>query len=138
MTLHAFTDGASRGNPGDSGIGIRITDAGGSELMSLGRYIGRATNNVAEYTALLTCLKLAASLPCTALIVHSDSELLVRQMTGVYKVKDPGLRKHMARVREQLRQVPFPVEFRHIPRGENRAADELANRALNLRADVAD
>jgi ribonuclease HI len=136
VTLHAFTDGASRGNPGESGIGIRLTDAEGRELMAVGRFIGRATNNAAEYTALLTCLEIAAGFPCDRLIVHSDSELLVRQMTGIYKVKNPRLRSCVHRVQERIAQSPFRVEFRHIPREENRLADELANKALNLRGDV--
>lgn len=138
MTVHAFTDGASRGNPGDSGIGVLMKDPEGKVLVSLSDFIGTATNNVAEYTALITCLQLAAETNCTRLIVHSDSELMVRQVQGTYRVKDAGLKPLFARVRELLDAAPFAVEFRHVAREENAGADDLANRGINLRKRIND
>jgi len=136
MRILAFTDGASRGNPGESGIGIHITDEQGTTLVSVGKYIGQATNNVAEYRALLVCLGLAADTPCTQLIVHSDSELMVRQLNGLYRVKDAALKRYFRQVSAKLASLPFPVEIRHVTREENRFADELANRAINVKRDV--
>ena len=138
MTILAATDGASRGNPGESGIGIHITDEKGAVLVSVGKFIGLATNNVAEYQALLTCLGYVASLPCERVIVQSDSELMVRQVNGQYKVKDTMLKRFFQQVQARLTALPFPVEIRHVTREQNRHADELANRAINLRRDVTD
>jgi ribonuclease HI len=136
MILHAFTDGASRGNPGESGIGIIVRDGSNEVLFSLNGYIGTATNNVAEYTALLTLLRRIASHSCTRLIVHSDSELMVRQVNGQYKVKDPGLRKYHQQVVAAISGLPFTVELRHIPREQNREADKLANLGIDTRTEI--
>ena len=125
MNLHAFTDGASRGNPGESGIGIVVRTEAGDTLLAESGYIGRTTNNVAEYIALLTLLDRVRSLPCLRLIIHSDSELLVRQLTGTYKVKSAGLKAHHRRAREALAALPFPVEIVHVTRDLNRDADRL-------------
>ncbi len=133
MTILAFTDGASRGNPGESGIGVILKDSEGKTFLTLGDYIGSATNNIAEYTALLRCLTLAEEQRCDHLIVHSDSELLVRQMEGRYKVKDAGLRSFFDRIQKKLTSAGFRFEIKHILRSENHEADELANRAINLR-----
>jgi ribonuclease HI len=138
MTVHAFTDGASRGNPGESGMGILMRDEGGKTLVSLSDYLGSATNNVAEYIALITCLKLARETKCTRLIVHSDSELIVRQVKGTYRVRDAGLKPYFAQVQELLASVPFKVEIRHITREDNKLADQLANRGINLKRRVND
>lgn len=133
MTVFAYTDGASRGNPGESGIGILLKDENGKVIVALSDYIGSATNNVAEYTALIACLRLAQETNCTRLIVHSDSELMVRQVQGTYKVKDAGLKPLFAQVQELLAAVPFETEFRHVSREENAEADKLANRGINLK-----
>ena len=82
MTLYANTDGASRGNPGESGIGIILRDERGTVVYSGSGYIGRTTNNAAEYQALLACLKKVLQLGCSKLVVRSDSELMVRQLRG--------------------------------------------------------
>lgn len=137
MTLHAFTDGASRGNPGESGIGVVLKDEQGNALTAVGGYIGTATNNVAEYTALLACIRLAANYPCRRLVVHSDSELMVRQLTGKYKIKDATLKQHAQRVRGALKEAPFAFELRHVPREQNREADELANQGIDSRVPLA-
>ncbi len=131
MTILAYTDGASRGNPGESGIGVILKDESGNLLAEHYGYIGRATNNIAEYTALASCLDLVQKMECGNLIVHSDSELMVRQLNGEYKVKDEGIRKHYRRIQKMLEGVPFQFEIRHIPREKNREADQLANRGID-------
>ena len=136
MTIVAHTDGASRGNPGESGIGIRMSTEQGQVLVSLSDYLGIATNNVAEYRALLECLKLAREIQCSHLIVHSDSELMVRQISGSYKVKDAGLKSYFAEVQQLLATARFTFDIRHVAREENKAADELANRGINLKRRV--
>ncbi|RPH36551.1 ribonuclease HI family protein [bacterium] len=136
MTLHAFTDGASRGNPGESGIGIIVRDGNNEVLFSLNGYIGNTTNNVAEYRALLALLQRIASVPCTHLVVHSDSELMVRQVNGQYKVKDRELRKYYQQVLAAISSLPFRVELKHIPREENRDADKLANLGIDTRTEI--
>ena len=137
MTIHAYTDGASRGNPGDSGIGIVLKDENGTLIDSQFGFIGTATNNIAEYTALLACLKLAQKHGCTNLVVHSDSELMVRQLNGKYKVKDAGLKKQFLNVRSILMASPFRFEIRHVPREQNRDADRLANRGIDSKVPLA-
>jgi len=134
MTVLAYTDGASRGNPGKSGIGVILKDEQGTVLASHCDYIGTTTNNVAEYKALLHCLKITLETKCTLLIVHSDSELMVRQLQGRYKVKDKGLRVHFDNAQRMLASAPFKFEIRHVAREENRQADELANRGIDLGA----
>ncbi|HUI64229.1 MAG TPA: ribonuclease HI family protein [Bacteroidota bacterium] len=137
MTLHAFTDGASRGNPGDAGIGILVQDERGNAVLSMHGYIGVCTNNVAEYTALETLLVNAKELSCSQLVIHSDSELMVRQLGGRYKVRDRALKSHHAQALALMKALPFPCTIRHIPREENREADRLANRGIDERAPVA-
>jgi ribonuclease HI len=137
MILHAFTDGASRGNPGESGIGIVVRDGDSEVLFTMNGYIGLATNNVAEYRALLALLQRVKDMECARLVVHSDSELMVRQVNGQYKVKDEQLRKYHRQVTAAISALPFPVELKHIPRHENRDADRLANLGIDTRAAVA-
>lgn len=136
MTLVANTDGASRGNPGESGIGVIVRDETGKEILRIHGHIGVATNNEAEYIALETLLRGVRKLknpPCTRLLVHSDSELMVKQVNGEYRVKDEGLRKHFSQVARLLEQSPFTVEVKHIPREQNRDADRLANIGIDTR-----
>lgn len=137
MTLFAWTDGASRGNPGESGIGVIVRDPGGATLFTISGYIGRATNNVAEYTALIALLRRMATVPCTRLEVRSDSELMVRQVNGIYKVKDATLKDYCARVQKLRAAAPFEFVLRYVPREENREADMLANRGIDAREPVA-
>jgi len=133
MTFLAYTDGASRGNPGESGIGILVKDERGGTVLSASGYIGRTTNNQAEYIALLALLKRARSMDCARLIVHSDSELMVKQMNGEYKVKNEEIRKYRQKVQKLLGICPFEVEIRHIPRELNGEADKLANQGIESR-----
>jgi len=130
-TYAAYTDGASRGNPGESGIGIKVYDESGNTILTISDYIGVATNNVAEYTALLALLKEAKSMSCSRLVVHSDSELMVRQVNRMYKVKDEGLKKLFAKVVDAQATLPMELELRYIPREKNREADLLANQGID-------
>ncbi|MCX6134143.1 MAG: ribonuclease HI family protein [Ignavibacteriales bacterium] len=133
MTVHAFTDGAARGNPGESGIGVIFKDEQGATLVKLHGYIGETTNNVAEYTALLACLKSAPKTKCSRLVVHSDSELMVRQVLGEYKVKDLKLKVLYLKVRRLLAAAAFEFEIKHVRRELNKEADELANLGIDSR-----
>jgi ribonuclease HI len=133
MTVYAFIDGASRNNPGDAGIGIILKDSHGATLKKEFGCIGKATNNIAEYQALLACLKIVQTIPCSKLIVHSDSELLVRQMNGEYRVKEPKLKRCVAQAHTLIQSAPFEVEVIHIVREQNREADRLANLGIDTK-----
>jgi probable phosphoglycerate mutase len=129
-TFTAQVDGASRGNPGPASYAVIITAPDGARVLELGKYLGRDTNNVAEYYALITALDYATSHGITRLRVRSDSELLVRQMQGRYKVKSPDLRPLYERALKLSRALEF-FAVEHVPREANRDADRLANEALN-------
>lgn len=131
MKLLLYTDGASRGNPGDSGIGIVLRDNEGNTIDSLAAYIGKTTNNVAEYVALIAGLQVAQKHPCQHLVVHADSELMVRQLNGTYKVRNERLKRYFREIETLLRTVPFTVTFTHVPREQNAEADALANRGID-------
>ena len=133
MTVYAYTDGAARGNPGESGIGLLLKDGHGKIIFEGSGYIGKATNNVAEYTALLTCIKKVRQLSCKRLIVYSDSELMVKQLRGEYRVKDKGLQTYFLQIKELLKQSPFSFEINHIEREKNRQADQLANIGIDTK-----
>lgn len=136
MTIYAYTDGASRGNPGESAIGIVLKDENGNTIRSAGKYIGTATNNIAEYTALLVCLSMVQETECRHLIVYTDSELMVRQLSGQYRVKDPALKAMFQEIQDKLSAAKHTFEVRQVARGQNREADEIANRSLNLKRSV--
>ena len=133
MTIYAYSDGASRGNPGESGIGIILRDEQGNIIFSGGGYIGTATNNIAEYEALLACLRKAAEIRCSRLVVHSDSELLVRQLQGKYKVKNKRLQRYFLRALQLIHGASFGFEVRHVEREQNSEADLLANAGIDSR-----
>jgi ribonuclease HI len=128
--LIAHTDGGARGNPGPAGYGVVIHDARGTKIAGLSEYLGRQTNNFAEYQALIGALEYAVKHGPKALKVISDSELLVRQIKGIYKVKEPTLRDLHARASQLIRQLDW-FEVEHTLRGGNREADELANQAMD-------
>src|SRR5208283_832193 len=126
----ANIDGAARGNPGPASYGVVIRRADGTPVESLGKYIGRHTNNVAEYYALIAALDYAAANSIKRLRVHSDSQLIVNQMKGLYKVKHPDLRPLHERAKKQAAGLEaFTIQY--IPREENRDADAAANAALD-------
>lgn len=126
--LTLFIDGASRGNPGHAGIGVRIETAG-EFLAEHCEYIGCATNNVAEYRALIKGLEIAAQFKAHRVIVFSDSELVVRQMNGTYKVKSGGLLPLYQTAQMQSRTFDG-FQIKHVRREQNREADQLANRGI--------
>lgn len=126
-----FIDGAARGNPGPGGIGIVIRDEKGRILKEHKEYLGnRVTNNQAEYKALIKALELCIELGCREVAIYSDSELLVKQLTGYYRVKNNFLKKLFRRVKSLERQFKR-VEYNHIRREQNREADFLANMAID-------
>jgi ribonuclease HI len=136
MIIVAYTDGAARGNPGESGIGVIFKDENGTVLKKIHGYIGEATNNVAEYQALLACLKNVPKATCSRLLVHSDSELMVRQLLGEYKVKDPNLKLMFQKVQKLLAKAPYEFEIKHVGRELNKEADQLANLGIDSRKPI--
>ena len=128
--LTVNVDGGARGNPGPAAVGVVVRDAAGEVLEEAGERIGRATNNVAEYRALLLGIERAAALGASELELIGDSELIVRQVKGEYKVKDAAMRKLHAQVKRALE--PFDRwSIRHVRREENADADRLVNEALD-------
>jgi ribonuclease HI len=130
-SARAWIDGASRGNPGEAGFGVLLeTDRVPEEIVG---YLGKATNNVAEYAALIAVLKLAADRGVKKLVVYSDSQLLVRQVNGAYRVKAPHLVPIFLQALKLRQTIPdFTIE--HVAREENKEADRLANQAIDLQA----
>ncbi len=125
----AFVDGASRGNPGEAGCGVVFKDAEGATLAELSRPLGEATNNVAEYEAFITAVEEAVRRGWLDLKVFADSELMVRQLTGVYRVRNPGLKELYDKALSLCRALErWSIE--HVGRGGNVRADELANHAI--------
>jgi ribonuclease HI len=126
----AYIDGGARGNPGPAGYGVRVEQPDGELIEEFGESIGVATNNVAEYRALIAALEWARLHGHRKLHVRSDSQLLVQQMLGNYKVKNPGLQPLHARAR-MLAHEAGTVTFEHVRREENEHADRLANAAMD-------
>jgi len=126
----ANVDGASRGNPGPAAYALILKDSSGRVVFQLGKKLGRQTNNVAEYYALLAALDYAVGHGIKALRIRSDSELLVQQMKGNYRVKSPDLKPLHERASKLARQLEYFV-IEHVPREMNREADALANQALD-------
>ena len=129
-----WVDGAARGNPGQAGAGLVLQEDSGS-LYRSGEYLGEATNNVAEYSALLAGLKKAARLGVRELEVRSDSELVVKQLNGQYKVKNPRLQDLYFSAIKKISSFE-KVTFVHVPREENKEADRLANMAIDAKGRV--
>ncbi len=130
--VRLFTDGAARGNPGPAGAGAVIVSPAGHIMAKIGKFLGESTNNVAEYTGLILGLKRAKAMGIKELDVFSDSELLVRQLAGEYAVKAEHLKPLHDEARTLLNGFP-EVHVAHIPREENKAADEMSNRAIDER-----
>ena len=126
----AHVDGGARGNPGPAGYGVAIEDAAGRPVAELSEYLGHHTNNYAEYQGLLAALRYAAEKQITALKVVSDSELMVRQMKDIYKVRHPELRKLYDQAQQLVRRLEH-FEIRHALREHNKTADRLANEAMD-------
>ena len=128
-------DGGARGNPGPAGAGVVIATADGTLVFEAGYFLGHQTNNTAEYQALINALERAQHCGASSITVHSDSELLVKQITGEYQVKNPRLAGLYEQVQRLLLKVPRWT-LRHVRREANRRADELANLAMDRRGDV--
>ena len=128
--LTVSCDGAARGNPGPAGIGVVVEGPGGRVLTEVAKGIGVATNNVAEYTAAIEGLRRAAELGAKKVVLRSDSRLLIEQLSGRWRVKNPTLIRLHEEVRALLGGFQS-ISFEHLPRELNRAADRLANRGVD-------
>jgi ribonuclease HI len=128
--LIAHSDGGARGNPGPAGYGVVIQDEAGRKVAALSQYLGHQTNNFAEYQGLIAALEYALEHGHKALKVVSDSELLVRQIKGIYKVKNSTLQELHGRAKELIAQMEW-FSIDHALREHNREADELANQAMD-------
>jgi ribonuclease HI len=128
--LVAFSDGGARGNPGPSGYGVVIQDESGRKVAALSEYLGHQTNNFAEYQGLIAALEYAVANGHKALKVISDSELLVRQIKGIYKVKNAALQDLHGRAKELIAKLDW-FSIGHVLRGHNEEADRLANAAMD-------
>jgi ribonuclease HI len=128
--LIIYTDGAARGNPGPAGIGVVISDGKGQVLAEFGEGIGETTNNIAEYTALIRALEEAAEFGAAEVHLFLDSELVVKQIKGEYRVKNSGLKGLHAAAIEHIRRYEKAC-ITHIAREKNAVADRLANEALD-------
>ena len=126
----AHVDGGARGNPGPAGYGVVIHDPHGKKIAELSQYLGHHTNNYAEYNGLLSALRYAIAHHIHSLKIISDSELMVRQMKGIYKVRHPELRKLYDEAQHLTAQIEH-VEIRHALREHNQTADHLANEAMD-------
>lgn len=132
-TLHS--DGGARGNPGPAGAGFVLRDPSGTVVCEGGRYLGEVTNNIAEYEALIWGLECAGAHNVRDITVMADSELVVKQMNGQYRVKHPGLKPLYERARAAAARIGS-VRYVHVRREQNADADDLANRAMDARARV--
>ena len=130
--LRVASDGAARGNPGPAGAGAVLFDGEGHVLERLGKFLGRQTNNVAEYQGLLLGLRRARELGAEELEVVADSELMIRQLSGAYQVRAPALRELHTEALTLLKAFR-KVKLVHVPRAQNGEADEMSNRAIDER-----
>lgn len=135
--LIVYTDGGSRGNPGPSALGVVILNSDKSMLVEIGKAIGITTNNMAEYLAVLEALswikQQGIQNQYRAIDVFMDSQLLCRQLTGVYKVKHQQLKALMIRIKEIEKKLGIPILYHHVRRENNKEADRLVNLALDNR-----
>jgi ribonuclease HI len=136
-TITIRFDGGSRGNPGPAGIGVVLLAQDKTPLVTIGRFIGRATNNVAEYKALIAGLEEARKLGANKVIVRGDSELIVKQMNGEYRVKNADLRPLYERAQDLMNEFDV-AKIEHNYREDNSLADRLANLAMDRKRDVTD
>lgn len=125
-----YADGGARGNPGPAGSGAVLYDEAGKEIAGVKKFLGKTTNNVAEYTAVIIGLEKAKSMGAKTIHVRLDSELVVKQMKGIYKVRQPHLQTLYARIHELCTDFTS-IDFQHVRREMNVRADELANEAMD-------
>lgn len=131
--INVYTDGASRGNPGSAGTGIVISDEDRNILETHKNFLGTATNNVAEYTALIESVKYLSGLNFSfdSIVFYSDSELMVKQIKGEYKIRNKDLIKLSLEFWSEIKKLGRNFTIQHLPRGENKLADKLANEAID-------
>lgn len=130
LSVIVYSDGAARSNPGPAGIGALVTTQDGRLLAEIGEGIGPATNNVAEYKAAIAGLQLAAEKGATRVLLRADSRLLIEQLAGRFKVKNPTLIKLHTEARALIRGFE-KVDLEHVPREKNKEADALANEGVD-------
>ena len=135
MDVIVNADGGARGNPGPAGIGAVVTTPDGRVLAEIAEGIGHTTNNVAEYKAVIAGLARAAELGATRVRVRADSKLVIEQMKGTWKVRQPHLQPLKDEARRLARAFEL-VSYEHVPRERNRAADALANKAMDAQAEA--
>jgi len=128
--INLYTDGGSRGNPGQSAVGVVLKNEHGKILEKVGKYIGKGTNNEAEYTALITGLKLCLAKNEAQVNCFLDSELVVKQLKGLYKVKEPRMKLFFEKIKE-LEKKFKTVNYTHIERKLNKEADAIVNQVLD-------
>ena len=133
--ITAYADGGSRGNPGPAAAGFILNDSDAKTLQARASFLGKTTNNVAEYTAVINALEAAQKIGTKQITVFSDSELLVKQLNGRYKVKSDQIRPLFRKTVDLLDEFEI-WNVRHITREKNKQADELVNQALNLEKDI--
>lgn len=134
-TINIFVDGGARGNPGPSAVGVVVKDKKGRIIHKFGKYIGFGTNNVAEYSAVIEALTFAKKLgKLKNVTIFADSELVVSQLAGIYKMKKPHLRMLLFTVRVLEQEVGGNVSYVSIPRAKNKEADRLVNMVLDRQA----
>ena len=131
IELTVYIDGASRGNPGHAGVGVIFYDENNNVVKEVKKYIGKATNNVAEYTAFITALDEAEKMAVKRLKIFLDSELLCKQYLGEYKTRDENLKILLGKILERKKNFES-IKVQHILREKNKEADRLANIAVNL------
>jgi len=137
--IYINTDGGSRGNPGPAAIGVVFYDASGKVLYDYKECIGRATNNEAEYQAIIKALQIlleskwfsANNIAGSEVVCRLDSQLVVEQINGNYKIKQDHIKLLIAQVRQMMSQINLNISYIHIPREENKLADKLVNQALD-------
>ena len=134
--LNVFTDGGARGNPGESAVGVYIVDEKGNQVAALGKKIGIATNNVAEYMGVLEALSFIIENKKSLEEIERinfflDSNLVCSQIRGFFKVKDAKLRDLLFKVNQKKQKINLPIYYSHIPREKNKKADFLVNQALD-------
>ena len=129
--VEIYIDGGSRGNPGPAGIGVVILDERGKKIKDIAKYIGETTNNIAEYNALLYGLEEALIIRADEILINMDSELVAKQLSGDYRVKDSNIKPLFERALNMLKSFKG-FEIKHIKREKNKEADKLLNKAINL------
>ncbi len=130
MNLKIYTDGGARGNPGPAGLGVVIYDSRRKIVKKFGKYLGKKTNNEAEYEAVIRALLFARELEATTVEFNLDSELIVRQLNHIYRVRDKRMLEFVLRIRS-LETNFKKVTYRHIPREQNKFADQLVNAVID-------